>query len=141
MAENKFKPTGESVKSYLSGIDNDTRRKDCQALMKMMARVTTSKAVMWYGNVVGFGRFHYTYESGREGDACLAGFSSRGREICVYVAPEFPDRNRLLKKLGKHKAAKSCLYFNKLDDVDVDVLEKIVSSSVAAAKKRYPARA
>jgi hypothetical protein len=141
MAANKFKPTGESVQSYMSSIEDDARRKDCVKISRMMARITSSKPAMWYGNIVGFGNYHYTYDSGREGDACLAGFSSRGRELCIYVAPEFPDRDRLLKKLGKHKMAKSCLYIKKLDDVDIDVLEKLVSSSVSSTRKRYPARA
>jgi hypothetical protein len=93
---------------------------------------------MWGPSIVGFGSYHYRYESGREGDSCLAGFSSRKGDISLYLAGGFPGRDALLAKLGKHKMGKGCLYVRRLSDVDLKVLEQLVIESIAEMKRRYP---
>jgi hypothetical protein len=105
MAENKTKVTDASVQTCLSAIADDARRKDCEALAKLMTEVTKQKPKMWGSGIVGFGSYHYRYESGREGDACLVGFAARKTEISVYLGSSFPRREALLAKLGKHKLA------------------------------------
>jgi Domain of unknown function (DU1801) len=137
MAENKTKATDSSVDSYIEAIDDEIRSKDCRALAKLMAKVTKEKPRMWGPSIVGFGSYHYKYDSGREGDSCLIGFSSRKGDISVYITADFPGHDELLSKLGKHKMAKACLYIRKLDDVDLKVLEKLVVGSVAERKRRY----
>jgi len=136
MAENKTKATDASVESYLSAIEDDGRRKDCEALAKLMTRATKEKPKMWGTSIVGFGSYHYKYESGREGDACMTGFSSRKGDISVYLVAGFPGQEALLAKLGKHKMGKACLYVRKLGDVDLKVLEQLVVGSVAEGKRR-----
>jgi uncharacterized protein DUF1801 len=137
MAENKTKATDSSVDRYIDAIDDDIRRKDCQSLARLMAKVTKEKPKMWGPSIVGFGSYHYKYESGREGESCLIGFSSRKGDISVYLTQNFPGHDELLSKLGKHKMGKACLYIRKLDDVDLKVLEKLVFGSVAERKRRW----
>src|SRR6476659_4144792 len=131
MAENKTKATEASVADYLAAIEDDGRREDCEALAKLMAKATKQKPKMWGTSIVGFGSYHYKYESGREGDSCLTGFSSRKGDITLYLVAEFPGREQLLTKLGKHKASGGCLYLRTLGDVDPKVLEKLVVGAVA----------
>ena len=137
MAENKTKATAASVERYLGAITDADRRKDCEALSKLMSKVTKEPAKMWGTSIVGFGSYHYKYESGREGDSCVVGFSSRKAEIAVYLVGEFPGREQLLAKLGKHKTAKACLYVKSLGDVDLKVMEKLIAGSVAQRKKNH----
>ena len=137
MAKNKTKPTRGSVAGYLASITDEERRKDCETLARLMTKATKSPATMWGPSIVGFGTYHYTYESGREGDMCLVGFSSRKEAISVYLMPYFEKKTELLKDLGKHKAGKGCLYIRKLDDVDTKVLEKLIVGSVADLGSRY----
>ena len=137
MAENKTKATDSSVDGYIDAIDNETRRNDCRAVTKLMTKVTKQKPRMWGPSIVGFGSYHYKYDSGREGDSCLIGFSSRKGDISVYISANFPGHDELLSKLGKHKLGKACLYIRKLDDVDLKVLEKLVVGSVEERKRRY----
>lgn len=137
MAENKTKATEASVDGYIAAIDEESRRKDCETLAKLMAKATKQKPIMWGTSIVGFGSYHYKYESGREGDSCLTGFSSRKGDISVYLIGSFPGRDELLAKLGRHKMAKACLYIRKLSDVDLEVLEQLVAGSVAEMKRRY----
>jgi hypothetical protein len=138
MAEIKTRPTRASVSGYFAAIADDVRRRDCKALAKLLAKITKAKPTMWGPSIVGFGKYHYKYESGHEGDMCIAGFSSRKPDLTIYLFPEFPERETLLKKLGKHKTGKSCLYVRKLEDVDTVVLEKLVAGSIAEARRRYP---
>lgn len=138
MAETKTKPTKETVATYLAKIANAGRREDCKALIEMMKTVTGQQPTLWGPGIVGFGRYHYTYDSGREGDTCLVGFSSRKTDISIYLFPVFPQKETLLKKLGKHKMGKGCLYVRKLEDVDTGVLAKMVISSIAEIRRRYP---
>lgn len=137
MAENKTKATEASVESYLSAIADEARRKDCEALARLMTKATKQQPKMWGTSIVGFGSYHYKYESGREGDSCLTGFSSRTGDISVYLVASFPGREALLAKLGKHKMGKACLYIRKLSDVDLKVLEQLIVGSVAARKRHH----
>ena len=137
MAENKTKATDLSVESYLSAIEDESRRKDCEALAKLMSKVTKEPPKMWGTSIVGFGSYHYKYESGREGDSCLAGFSSRKGDITLYLAANFPGHEELLAKLGKHKMGKGCLYIRKLGDVDLKTLEQLVASSFEERKRAH----
>lgn len=138
MAENKTKATDVRVESYLSSIGDESRRKDCEALSKLMSKVTKDKPKMWGTSIVGFGSYHYKYESGREGDAPLAGFSSRKGDITLYLASGFPGQEELLTKLGKHKTGKGCLYIRKLSDVDLKTLERLIVESYAERKLNHP---
>lgn len=137
MAENKTQATSASVAGYIAAIEEPSRRQDCDALAKLMATATQQKATMWGPSIVGFGSYHYKYESGREGDSCLTGFSSRKGAISIYLLANFPGRDELLSQLGKHKTAKGCLYVNRLSDVDLKVLERLVAESVAEVKRRH----
>jgi hypothetical protein len=141
MAENKTKQTNASVADYFAAIADETRRKDCEALSKLITKLTKEKPKMWGQSIVGFGSYHYKYESGREGDACITGFSSRSTGISVYLTADFPTRDALLAKLGKHKMAKACLTVKTLADVDVAVLGQLIAESYAARKQRNPALA
>ena len=133
MAEIKTKSTEVSVDAFLDAVNHPVRRADGQALRVMMERITGEPAVMWGPSIVGFGRYHYRYASGHEGDMCRIGYSPRSANLVLYVGG-FPDYEALLAKLGKHKTSKACLYVNKLADVDLDVLENIVGRTYEAAK-------
>ncbi len=137
MAENKTRPTNVSATQYVNAIEDADRRRDCKAIMKMMKQVTGEKPVMWGPSLVGYGSYHYKYPSGREGDWFLAGFASRKNDITVYLMCGSDGIGALLKKLGKYKMGKSCLYIKKLDDVDVDVLRELVEQSVAQIEAMY----
>jgi hypothetical protein len=137
MAENKTKPTGASVEDYLASRANETQRADCKALMSLLKKVTRQRPKMWGPSIVGYGSYHYTYESGRTGDMCLTGFAIRGREIVVYLLAEGKEQKALLSKLGRHRMCKSCLYFKRLGDLDETVLEQLVANSVRDVTRRY----
>jgi len=130
MAELKTKPTDQSVEDFLQAVPDERRRGDSLAIVEMMARVTSEQPKMWGSSIVGFGVWHYRYESGREGDWFLAGFSPRKQNLTLYLTQGFDRYGDLLKRLGKHKTGKGCLYINKLDDVDSGVLEELVARSV-----------
>lgn len=138
MAENKTKATGASVDDYIAARANDEQKADCKALMAILTRVTKQPPKMWGPSIVGYGRYHYTYESGGSGEMCLVGFAIRGRETVVYLLPDAEGQEALLVKLGKHRKGKSCLYFKRLADLDRTVLEKLIGDSVAEVKRRYP---
>ena len=134
-ANNKTTENSASVAAFINSIDNERRRKDAKSVLAMMKRVTKLKAKMWGDAIVGFGTYHYKYESGREGDYLLVGFSPRKAATTLYVMPGFSDYGDLLAKLGKHKTSRSCLYIANLDDVDEKVLEKLVAKSFTHMKK------
>jgi hypothetical protein len=139
MAGQKTKATEQSVEDFLDKVPDEQIRDDCFSLIKLMKKVTGSAPKMWGPSIIGFGKYHYKYDSGHEGDTCLAGFSPRKQNITLYVMPGFSDEGSvLLEKLGKHKAGKGCLYIKKLDDIDTAVLEKLVKKSVDYLKKKYP---
>jgi len=129
----KTKETGASVAKFVDGV-GESRRADCKALVKMLERATKAKARMWGSSIVGCGDFHYKYESGRENDWFMAGFSPRKKEFVLYLMGGIDREPALLKKLGKHKTSKSCLYIQKLADVDTNVLEEIVVRGVKRLK-------
>ena len=138
MAEAKLKPTEKSVERLIGQVPDEKVRDDCYELIRIMKKVTGAEPVLWGGNIIGFGKYHYVYDSGHEGDACLSAFAVRKTNITLYVMPpDLPERDDLLKKLGKHKASKGCIYIKKLDDIDTNVLEKMISKSVAYVKKKY----
>jgi ferritin-like metal-binding protein YciE len=129
MAELKTKPTGESVVEFLDSIKDDQKRQDCHALSGMMQQATGSQPEMWGSSIVGFGRYHYRYASGREGDWFLAGFSPRKQNLTLYIMAGFDRYESLLAQLGKHTTGKSCLYIKKLADVDQDILQELIKLS------------
>jgi hypothetical protein len=137
MAANKTRATEGSVDDYFSGIEDDARREDCVALARLMTKATKHPPKMWGAGIVGFGSYHYKYESGREGDSCMVGFSSRKKDIAIYLVGDFPGRDELLDKLGKHQTAKACLYVRRLGDVDLKVLEQLVVASVKQRKLNH----
>ena len=124
--------------AYLDAIDDPKRRADCDRLIELMSKLTGEPPVMWGSSIVGFDRYHYVYDSGREGDMCLTGFSSRKSALSIYIMSGFEDRPELMERLGKYKTGKSCLYVKRLDDIDLDVLEDLVGHSLEVMRKRYP---
>lgn len=137
MAENKTKKTKLSVAAYLNSIEDKRKRADAKKVAAMMRKATGKQARMWGAAIVGFDSYHYKYASGREGDWLLVGFSPRKQNLVVYIMPGFDEFPKLMKKLGKFKTGKSCLYLNKLDDVDHDVLQNLIDQSVKLMRKRY----
>jgi len=138
MNENKTKPTKVSAQEYLAAIEDEARRKDCNALARLMTKATKQPPTMWGSSIVGFGSYHYKYESGREGDMCLVGFASRKGEISLYGLTGTVEAQGLLAKLGKYKAGKGCLYVKTLADVDQKILEKLVACAAAEKKRQNP---
>lgn len=127
MGENKTKPTDVKVEDFLNKVEHPIRKKDGFELLKIMKDITGEKPVMWGPSIVGFGSYHYKYASGREGDMPKAGFSPRKSKLTVYIMLGFDEHKDLLEKLGKHKTGISCLYINKLDDIDIEVLKEIIT--------------
>ena len=138
MSAQKTKPTKASVEKHLAAIANEEQLKDAQSLVALIRKVTKAEPKMWGPSIVGFGSYHYKYASGHEGESALAAFAVRGRDLVVYSAPEFEGRDALFAKLGKHKAGKGCIYIRRLADIDVKVLETLVTRSIADTKRRYP---
>ena len=136
MAENKTKETDANVQDYLAAIDDHSRRKDCEALAKLMTTATKHPPMMWGSSIVGFGSYHYKYESGREGDTPIVGFSPRKAATVLYSTIGFSGSDAFLARLGKHSTGKGCLYIKKLADVDQKVLAEMVVKSVAATRAR-----
>ncbi|MCW5594193.1 MAG: DUF1801 domain-containing protein [Burkholderiales bacterium] len=136
MAEAKTKPTKASVTAFLAAIPDEQRRKDGQAVAKLLREVTGEKPVLWGSSIVGFGTYVQEYADGREAEWPLVGFSPRKSELVVYIMPGFERCADLLARLGRHRIGKSCLYLKKLGDADPAVLKEIVSRSVAAMEKK-----
>jgi hypothetical protein len=135
MAENKTKPTTVSPMAYLATIDNAQRQKDGKELLKLMKEVTGESPTMWGSSIIGFGKYRYRYDSGREGENMITGFSPRKQNLVLYLGPGLQNES-LTRKLGKHKVGKGCLYINKLDDVDRGALRDLIEESVNEMKKR-----
>ena len=135
MSENKTRPTDQDVVEFLNNVEFKTRRDDAFALLEFMEEITGENAVMWGNSIVGFGRYHYRYESGREGDMPLVGFSPRRQSMTLYIMPGFDQYEDLLVALGKHRIGKSCLYVNKLADVDEVVLRELIRRSYEHMKE------
>ena len=137
MAENKTKPTTLKVSDFISGIEDKVKRADCRELMKLMSGITGNRAKMWGANIVGYGKYHYKYASGREGEFFLTGFSPRKQALSIYIISGFNINPELMEKLGKYKTGKSCLYVKKLDDIDRSVLAQLVEESFAYMREKY----
>jgi uncharacterized protein DUF1801 len=136
MVEPKTQKNNASVKDFIC-LAAPQQQDDCRELVRIMAKITGRRASMWGTSIVGFGSYHYQYASGREGDWPLAGFSPRKTSLSIYIMAGFDNSEQLLKKLGKHKIGKSCLYVTKLADIDLEVLKLLIEKSVAAMKKKY----
>ena len=139
MAELKTKETDGSVEDFLGRVPQEKTREECRALVRLMKRVTGEEPKMWGASIIGFGSYHYRYESGRKGEWFLTGFSPRKKDLTLYIMAGFDQYDDLMSRLGKHKTGKSCLYIRSIDDIDQGVLEKLVRASVAATKKTYGA--
>ena len=137
MADLKTKPTEASVLEFLNSIENETRRKDGFRLLELFNSIMDEPAVMWGDSIVGYGTYHYKYESGHEGDMLITGFSPRKQNFSLYIMPGFTGKEELLDKLGKHKLGKSCLYINKLADVDLMVLKELIEKGVKYMREKY----
>lgn len=130
MAELKTKVTDQNVEDFLNGITDDKRREDSFAILKLMKETTGDEPKMWGSSIVGFGDYHYKYQSGREGDWFIVGFSPRKQNLSLYIMPGVEAYREELKKLGKYKAGKSCLYINKVEDIDLNTMKKIIKTAV-----------
>ena len=131
MADNKTRKTGGGVEQFLAAVEHPRRRDDSLTLLALMKRITGLEPEMWGPSIVGFGSYHYRYDTGREGDMPLTGFSPRKQSLTVYIMPGFAGYEDLLGRLGKHRTGVACLYINKLADVDRDVLTELISRSFA----------
>lgn len=141
MSGNKTVETDGDVDAFLDGVEDETRRRDCRQVLAMMKRVTGKEPKMWGDSIVGFDRYHYKYDSGREGDFFITGFSPRKAALTIYIMPGYGMvEKKDMKALGKVRTGKSCLYVNRLADIDVDLLETIVAKSVAWMRAKYPQR-
>ncbi|WP_342558369.1 DUF1801 domain-containing protein [Metasolibacillus sp. FSL K6-0083] len=138
MYEPKTKETDSSVIEFIEGVDSVKKREDAYALVDIFTEVTGYEAKMWGPSIIGFGKYHYKYASGHEGDAPLVGFSPRKAKISLYFAPEDPERETLLENFGKHTTGKACVYINKLSDIDVTILKELIGQSVAFLRATYP---
>lgn len=134
-ANNKTQPNAQSVEAFLNGVEHEQKRQDSFEILTMMQEQTGYEPRMWGDSIIGFGQYHYKYASGREGDFFLVGFSPRKQNISLYVMAGINNYPELLKKLGKHKTGKACLYINKLDDVDKEVLKKLIKKSADYTEK------
>ena len=137
MADIKTKPTKVSPASFINSIEDEQRRKDCREIARLMEEITGEPPKMWGPSIVGFGKYHYKYQSGHEGDMLRTGFSPRKQNLTLYIGPGLEDKPSMAK-LGRYKTGKSCLYIKTLDDIDRKILRTLIEKSVREMKKRYP---
>ncbi len=140
MSENKTRPTQAAVADFIAQVDHPTRRADAERLDAIFREVTGWEPQMWGPSIVGYGSYHYKYATGREGDMCATGFSPRKANLSIYIMPGYADFGDILGRLGKHKHGKSCLYINKLADVDVDVLRELIQAGLERLGGIYPVK-
>jgi len=133
----KTKQTERSVAAFLATIKDDDRRRDCRSILAIMKKITRAEPKMWGTSIVGFGAYHYVYASGQEGDWPVTAFSPRKQALTIYIMPGFDRYPALMRKLGKFKTGKSCLYLKSLADVDLPTLKMLIKESVAYMKRRY----
>jgi hypothetical protein len=138
MAENKTQQTRASVDAFLKGVKDKARAAESRVVLKLMQKVTGESPKMWGPSIVGFGTYHYKYDSGREGDFLRIGFSPRAQALTLYIMGGFPRFESLMARLGKYKTGKSCLHIKQLSDVDLTVLEELILASWQEMAKRYP---
>ncbi|MBV6647704.1 MAG: DUF1801 domain-containing protein [Cyclobacteriaceae bacterium] len=139
MAKLKTTPNSEDVQRFLDSVDDKSKRDDCYFLLEKMKALTGKEPRMWGNSIVGFGSYHYVYDSGREGDWFLTGFSPRKQNLSIYVMAGFERYDDLMSKLGKYKTGKSCLYVKHLSEVDDKILDELIVASIAHMKNKYPA--
>ena len=137
MAELKTKATKQGVSDFLNAIDNKKKRADCRVVAKMMREATAKRAKMWGTSIVGFGSYDYKYASGHSGTWPIIGFSPRSQNLTIYIMPGFSNFDKLMKRLGKYKSGKSCLYIKSLEDVDQKILKALIEGSVKQMKRKY----
>jgi hypothetical protein len=135
VAELKTKKTEASVEDFLARVSPEKKRKEAIAICELIQKTTKLKPKMWGASIVGFGSYHYKYDSGHEGDSCLVGFSPRKQNLTLYITPGFGNYQALLSKLGKHKTGKACLYINTLDDIELPALRELIQRAFTDAKK------
>ncbi|WP_338769545.1 DUF1801 domain-containing protein [Bernardetia sp. ABR2-2B] len=138
MSENKIKQNENSVENFLNSIENEQRKKDAFEVLELMKSITGLEPKMWGDSMVGFGSYHYKYESGREGDYFITGLAPRKANLSIYIIDGFGKYEELLEKLGKHKTSVSCLYITKLDKIDKNILKEIITKSFNYMCKNYP---
>ena len=137
-AENKTKATSVLPESFIETVEHDVRRADAKLLLDLFADVTQLVPRMWGPSIIGYGRYHYKYESGREGEFMMTGFSPRKANQVIYIMPGYTDHSAILDRIGKYKIGKSCLYINKLADIDLDVLRELIAAGFEDMKSRDP---
>ena len=138
MYEQKTKETDRDVIEFIESVDNPQKRQDAYRLLEIFQETSGYEAKMWGPSIIGFGAYHYVYPTGHEGDAALVGFSPRKAKISLYFATGDQEREALLKDFGKHTSGKGCVYINKIDDIDVDVLKKLINRSISFLQELYP---
>jgi hypothetical protein len=138
MAKNKTVETENSVAEFLAVISDVKRREDSTFVIDLLSKLSGFEPKMWGSSIVGFGIYHYKYESGHSGNAPLAGLASRKNALTVYLASNFEEKEALLSQLGKHKSSKSCLYIQKIEDIDIDILSQLVQKSIEQIRELYP---
>ena len=137
MAKNKTVPNKEDVRGFINKLADEQKRKDCFQLLQIIQEITGEPPVIWGNSIIGFGTYHYKYDSGREGDFFIAGFSPRKQNISIYLMAGLDKFEKELTKLGKHKIGKSCLYIKSLETIDEEVLKDMIKTSVNLMRKRY----
>lgn len=137
MSGNKTRPTDQSVEAFIDSLDDQQKIADSYSLIDLMKEVTGCEPKMWGPSIIGFDQYHYKYESAREGDFLKVGFSPRKREFSIYIMSGFKKHEELMKKLGKHRTGKSCLYVKRLEDINLDVLRDLVQESVRLVNEKY----
>jgi len=140
MTQNKTRPTPEAVTDYLQTVEPAARREDALALDALFRRTTGWSPVMWGPSMIGYGAYHYRYESGREGDFLATGFAPRKTSLSIYIMPGYADYGPILERLGKHKTGKSCLYVTRLSEVDLDVLAELIQAGLDDLGRKWPVR-
>ncbi|MDE9451295.1 DUF1801 domain-containing protein [Aliiroseovarius sp. Z3] len=135
--ENKTRPTGQTVVDFINSVDPETKRRDAETMDRLFRRVTGFAPAMWGPSIIGYGSYHYRYASGREGDFLATGFSPRKARHSIYIMPGYADYGDILTRLGKHKMGKSCLYVNKLADIDLDVLAELIRAGLRDLDKTW----
>jgi hypothetical protein len=141
MSENKTRPTTQTAADFIAAVDHPTRRADAVVMDAMFQDITGWKPRMWGPSMVGYGSYHYTYDSGRSGDFLATGFSPRKANMSIYIMPGYADFSDILARLGKHKIGKSCLYVNKLADIDLNVLQDLVRAGLEDLSSKWPVQA
>lgn len=138
MDEPKMKETDQSVIEFIEQIDHPRKKAEAYQLLNLFTETTGYEGKMWGPSIIGFGQYHYTYESGREGDAPLVGFSPRKAKVSLYFSSEAPEREGLLADFGKHTTGKSCVYINKIADIEINILIKLINMTVDFVRQTYP---